>query len=1353
MFLSRSSSSHPLSNQYPTAAPLGVTAPVPAHMTDTGATGDARLAQLYAAGIRQLAQTPSGQVTIKGIPGDSKFGAWWQHLFNTTHSPMFLEWAKSNNIDTSQPIQMNPYSDTLRVTINGESVEMQGAKQGAAWREATRPLMAVAKALGLYETDAPTDPRSAPIYDVAHFYGEVLLPDRKEDTLARATRLEQNQAFDVLGPNTYVKVENQTPEILAQQKGELGDSTDRFMISQKLGAFDPAKGHSLNRYLASTRVAVHPDSSYKPGGQRADASLEDMLSASGWRVPQSPDELQNLVRALTAPGLPTSDYGNFGGALEWPTPLSVEEQGELFRIVADNTPPLPGLDGEAVLGSADVLGALIKKVPRTVLNQGGPLAIMQSLLETHEAKTLGQALKERMGDVAANSTPQELVMTALWVSLDGKGLDDPKIGHVAGFDLASPKHFGQPLSVIKQRLIDHLSQQHITTAEAAPVAAMLLLQRAAPELLVRDIPEDLRYGSFAWLSLKSAAARIEATSPGASAQMSFTEVVAFDTIDPVTDEEEEIQVQAAVPGVIEWGKVHGTLPLQGPYSAQQLTATRQAISQRQQQMSGAVNALTAPVPTQRSVALAELKALFGEGIAFEEKSIRSHRTTTDSHNLTPSISLDPVGSYSLLDLYLSKKAGLNVGWHSSNRRITASVIERLQALPDPIKKHEAAFEAYAANLSTGWSTVTQNLISNLPLEDRKNIEWGQLTVYQRGESVRTDVSTPNGSHSGEAHFSSFDNDRSLTLKTERNGLTTFYELDPQRNVLRKRDDLKDSFKEGLQGPEVKTSPGLYAQSFTAPAIRRLNPGAEDVDKAREVEDRSAIPASFASNRSAYLGKLLSDTIIESYRMGSLKESTREATTFDKEDERNAFMRNLVLGFIPGASALWNLAHGNYKDAAADVVFDVVMYVTTAGLGKGAGALKGSKNLRKPFGGALLKGVGQGAESGAQAGRSIFGKFSSGIRSRIQGHVEQSGVRLNPKQARVVAERTDLFEGTAKAADGTYQPTIAKYQRSVERWYPYDPVTDKHFGKPLVDFKPSTSTHLDTNWQNVTRKAENGPHGAAFRDGYVNGDPATVPGYTPDMTYTHVRKFTANTKSLSPKHIGILVRQQERLAVQHALNGANTFSDAVRAAGGSVTPMPQLFYLSQVQPLSHGQCAALSHLMAQATTQGQVRTLIENFYTAAANPKAASSRKFINTLTELQKRVETPTQFHGIDSKTVPSKSYTTLADDLAQSPGSKTLMFGDDRHAMTAGVIGSANNRSYFFFEPNYGFATFPSADSLRAGLKDIFTNRQFARPYKTTGPAGKGFEIKVSEHNSATLSTVGADTAAVTKTYSELIG
>lgn len=1304
--------------------------------------GDKGILELHVKALRKVASGSTDGVTLDNIPNDSTFGQWWQQLYNAVKSPRFEAFAKELNIDTSSPMSVDHVNETLTAMVNGKPVTFSTSQLGRAWAEATAPILSAARALCYSRINVPSSPTSAPVQEVARFYGEVLLSDRKEETLARATQLEHNQVFDQMSlDKPFVNREARAPENLEQQVTALGDNNVKFTLLNMLRQYNSTEHRSLTGFLRDIKIPLDPHSSYAQVTGHLEASLEDVLAAYDWHIPQTSHALYSLIKGLAEPALSRPRDGNFAGALAWPTPLSIESRAEIFRTLADNNPRLPTLDPDAELGTTDVLGVLVSRVPTYLRNQADPLAVIEWILDSEEGQQLGSELLKRAGDKAGAASPRTWLLTVMGIMLDVKSLKAPQANHVAGFNLGG--HEGRTPTQIRQALIDHLSRTFVTTPQAAPVAAVLLLSRVAPELLVKDIPEYITKGSFEWLALKAAVARIEALSPGASARMSYAEVVAFDNNEPTTDVEAELQRESQLPAIIEWGESHGTLSQTGPHSPQNIEYTRSTIEAQQLALARGYEALKDKAPSQRTVALAELKANFGEGIDFEAKTIRANVVRTDGHRLTPSLTKDPVGSYSLLDLYLAKKAGDDVGWFSSNPRISQQMIKRVSALPDPIAKHEEAFDAYASKLSQGWAAITKNLIVNLPMDDRKNIEYGKLTVYQTGETKRSDITTSSGSTVAHLGFTQTGHDRSLIIKTERQGQTTYYQIDPQNYVIRKREDLKDTFKEGFQGEWVeRPNDSHLAKNYSMVTVRPIDTRAEHA-----ASEGDGVPVSFTSPRSEYLGNLLSDNIVPLYRLGMQKDASREVTTFDREASLKKTCHEIFLGVVPGASAIRHIINGDFLSAAGDAIFDVVMSVTAKGFGVGkvAGAGKGAAVPDLKPVGRLLKGFEKVAgKSAGSATQQFYHRLKATLGTKPTTANVSPTLRLTPEQARGVAARKDLFEGIATSENGVAKGTIAQYDAVTRRWREFDPATG-NTGSFLHAFDPIVTTHLDTRWMNTIRKAENGPQGAAYRTGYLEGKAELVPGYAPGMTSAQIKKLTVSG-NLSPKDIGTLVRQQERLAVNSSLNGVIIFNKEVRAAGGRMTPMPQLFYLSQTQPLSQGQCAALSHLMLEAMQRGKGQALIDNFYAVAANPKSAASRKFINTLNDMQAKLTTPTAFHGGDATRV---SHSTVVDQLINANGPKTLLIGDSGHAMTAGVRVEGGVKKYFFYEPNYGLATFDSAESFKQGLDNIFTSKAFSRKYTTVDPGSSELLFTVSDYKPNALNQVGIDPKAMEDLYS----
>lgn len=1319
---------------------------------------DRQLARNFAQGLRQVTGTPGTDGAIMlDIPPQSTFGQCWALLSRAFKSPDVVQWMADIHLDPSS-VSIEPFTGRLYGRINGRLDVLTPGLGDRGWASVSGPIRQAIDSLAgnsprPIKPAVPGNTQRAPFDRVKSFYFEGNLPE--SGRALRAQEIERNNAPLALDDAHFGPINEQRSEqSLDVQKGVLGDIALRHTLLEKLLAFDPDDNTALTEYLQHVTMAVPSDSTYGRQTGVAHATLEDVLAGNDWRLAENTEpkiQFETLVNALNAPELPEQRDGNLGGALSWPSPLSVQDQKAVYSHITHNNLGLPGLEDRDAAPSQvrdkGALGYLAKGVQWLPGELKNPRNALNKILESDKALALGKALQGKMGAIGTASSAREWALTAIVLTLDSQSIYSPQPHHVAGFDLAATENYGQPVSVIQQRLIDHLVSTHKASPEMAPVAAMILLSRAAPELQIKGTPPNVTYGSLAWVSLKAAVARIEATNPGASAQMTFAQVAMFDAVEPVTDTQRDIQKQAQLTAVTEWGEINGSLSKPGPHSPAQINATQQALAQQGQALIDADEAFKAPLPTQRSVALAELKAAFGDAIPFEEKSIRSQYVKTDAHRLTPSITTNSLGAYSVLDIYLSKKTHESTGWQSDNDQIPInSLLARIKQLPDPKAKHAEQFAAYKSNIEKAYVSITTNLIANLPLEDRKNIESGEITVYRQGKVLRTVTTTPNGSHTAEqAEPLQSDGNRGLLIKTHRDGQVAYYGMDPQNNAITRRDDLKDTFKPGIQGEWVEQkSNSVLTESYANTSIVEVRPDADGRVKQQAGNPPAGNPKSFSSARSEYLGQLLSRNATVAHRFGEQEDAAKAVTTFDDEQAKQSMWREILLGFIPGLSVVRNIVKGDYVAALGDVIFDGVMYLVMAGIAKGAGALKNVRAAKPSrFGHSLFKRYTPDARAAAYNG--FLGDVTP-LRAVIPGAQARQGARFTKAQLQEISQRTDLHVGTytVPGSDVTGR-TVAKFDSITHQWFPYNPATKQPYGRPLDGFSALEPTNLEIRWREVTTKAENGPDKTSFQEGYVQGDPAKIPGYSSKMMSAQVKKL-ATKGNLSARDIGTLARQHERLAVQASLNGANLFNNKVRAAGGRITAMPQLFYLSQTQPLSQGECAALSHLMALAVKKGKAQVLIDNFFKAAANPTAAASKKFIATLTVLQRKIGGATAFHGISD--VKAKPYTAVASELSMATQSQTLMFGDSGHAMTAGVVVNGNQKSFFFYEPNYGLAHFPDAASFQRGVNDIFTSPDFSLRYKTAGDDPKVLEFKISPQNDNTVFKTGVDARALEDMY-----
>lgn len=1029
-----------------------------------GNPADRILAALYRQGLEQSLSTGKTPEFIDDIPAASTFGKWWVHFHDAATSPGFVHWANSQNIDLELPLTVLPGFDQIAGTVDGELQTFWGPEQGDGWSLATAALMHAAQVVGAgwSEIEAPTSRSSAPLVAVANFYAEPKFPAAIEVVQTRISELQLNGNFnEIPAQDTKRTAASRSDDALDDARTELGDAQDRHGVLEKLQRFPSNGSRALDEYLQNTLLQVHPHGRYAqldlaPGATAI--SLATFIERSGWRMPSHPDALANLIRVLSTPALPKARLGNLGGALSWPVPLDNYRQKAIYSHVFYNL----GLKGlEDRFRKSGALGYLADEFQSPPKGPGKIAQFIEQIVDSPKARALGIALQKKMGAVTTGDNYQDWVLAVIALTLDQETLFHEQINHVAGFDLAARKFYGQPLANIRQGLMAHLIETGRTSAEMAPVGAHILLSISAPELLIDDIPQTLTFGSIGWASLKAAVARIEAQSPGASAQLSFAHVISRDANEPISAAEELIQSLALEPVLIEWGEINGLLPTTtaGSHLPSAIADVQKQMAQQREQLKTVSPALSAETPTQISIASSELHNAFGWHIPFDRQCITSRYATSDAHRLTPSLTTQPVGKYSVLDLYLSGRAADPVNWVSDDKEVPiAQMLKRLSSLPEPKALHATAFAQYRRAIESAYSILTRHLISQLPLQDRQNIEFGAIRIYVEGKVTRTTSNLRNYIHVEESAFPEQSmQERALLIRTEYNGELAFYQLSAQHGWIRKREELHNGFEEGVQDKWVDGPPLTFAKREFNRAILQLEPKTE-LDQGLQGARQALgdIPASFISDRTQYLADLLSKHTTEAFEFDNLLEASKAVTTFDQEEARKQLATEIFLGIIPGASAIRHLAQGKSMEALGDVIFDGVMYATTLGFGKAAGGLKGLKAV-KSFGNALAKLIKRGARE--------IGDFSAEVAQAARQGAKAVKVQLRGnREVLELAKRVNVAEGTIKAGGHLDALKVtAQFDEVTGNWFLHDLHSGKPYGMP-IDFVPDTisSSRLQQN---------------------------------------------------------------------------------------------------------------------------------------------------------------------------------------------------------------------------------------------------------------------------------------------------
>lgn len=851
---------------------------------DSRAKGDSALAQNYGAALAGFTGTPANDNSIMvEVPPDSTFGQWWTQLGKAAQSGGFVEWRRYVRalpgsikiLPTTGQVIYRVTSDVSRTA----PVQMRGSED-LRWSAARGPLVDAGRVIsggnGPLPLPSPEHPNRAPAWVVGRFYYERVL-NTPAEFQQRSAAIERDKTFEVMDPVYFSGVHAQrSQDALDNQKTLLGDLNNRHDAAVFFKHLDSvlAQGNlelsEIPRYLRVNTFTAHPDSSYErervlPEG--GSVSLQDFLESRGLEIPRTADDVANLKTFLMTPTPQGPVHGNGGGALSWPRPLEEDAQRQLFAFLHHDDL------GALNLGTRhSVLESLMQGVEFQPSELRNPQQVIDRLIQSPQGQALGETIKARFEALSVTGSVNDWLMAAL--SLDyttataRSGLPQK---HVAGFDLAGQQLKGQPLSQTRQRVADHLylKARQASSPEKALIQAHLMLASRAPELLVKDTPPTVTHGSHAHVSFSTAVARIEAETPGRAATMSYGEVMLYADIRPVSKAHRQIEYVAHHEALKEWGITNNIVA--NVASPADMNKIEEAYNEQLTELRNASEAQsTAVPPSRREIALADLRKLLGNDMRLELKCI-----------VLATYDKDRPGPYSILDLYIENRlqnppmqpyhprapnrSTTPNRWvlesytppHRGPGRSEAStpnftiddLLSKTRTLKDADvnKEFYVGFAKYGHALDKSVATHVKNLIAQLPLEDRKNIEYGRLSIFREFKGV------PRVGQ-GQAIFREPSSEGSpVLLKLVRDGAPHTYELNVQKNTLHKRRDLGD-FQPGYQGGEPRNEITPYTDMVPVTlSIRDEGSPRTREMLAQEKTDTGGPLNSFSSPRTAAIG--------------------------------------------------------------------------------------------------------------------------------------------------------------------------------------------------------------------------------------------------------------------------------------------------------------------------------------------------------------------------------------------------------------------------------------------------------------------------------------------------------------------
>ncbi|MGR2708055.1 hypothetical protein B7453_18365 [Pseudomonas sp. IB20] len=1035
-------------------------------------------------------------------------------------------------------------------------------------------------------------------------------------------------------------------------------------------------------------------------------TLAAVITDLGYELPVTAEQVATLAKQIgQKASMPV--LGNLGGGLSWPIAMSQEDRRSIRAFLFSRNSGLPGLP--LPTHGNGTLHYLLHGSSLTHRDlQSDPQQTLQKLFDSPRAQALGQALQAHLKGVATPASIYDYLLTAMIDGLDLGGLWHPEPNKIGDIYLDSPMYWGQPPSLVAEHLSKYLIKEGLATDSAAKLATHVLLASHAPQFLIKDIPSIVKVGGVLWGQLTTAAAKIEAQTPGRVPNMTYVEVMALAESLPTSD----IDVQLAQRETLkEWGLANGLLPiLQTSWTpvngalvpstpeptASQMEQTKAAYDSRLDALVETSTSLYTPLASRKKIALDALKAEFSK----LDPTVFEARFLAKAYTGRPGAG-DP-RLRSMLDIVMEgEMLGEKYKWVTNDRRVPIDAFNnftRSGRFPAP-EVFTTQFEASIAAQKKGHHGMVKHLISQLPLADRKNFEFGEIEFsYEKHykDAAGNALVTVRREHT-------------LFVKTTYEGESNLYEIDTTKGTITKQNE---RMTENLK--QVIKIDGGYQ-----PVTSIITPYPSDSSIAKTDKPGSTeIPKSFDSNRT----NKIANFYVKSLGLDdeSVLDHARGVTSYDHDRSLDKGVGEFFLNLIPFRSAIVNLAKGSVVEGIADLTMDVIGLLTF-GAGKTAQAAKVFGNGAKAA--KAIRFLGASAfevlNPLSGAGDIIWGAGHL----LLKGYTKSTGwlkkLRASnggyQKLQQISKQHGTALIGSVNVGDRTID-TVAV--RKNDQWYNYDPLKNSVYGSPIDHFTPlrggTLSSSLGVAFGNFYKKlveARKPNSLARFNQGYKNGVLQALPDYTGQTRLKDLLKLAANPNR-TPEEIGLLARTIKEERIRDGEYFTNIFAADVAGPGVSFERFAQAQYLARVDLTSKGYCAGMTNAMALALHRGDEKIFLENLRKASttATPMAQHT-KFNHDMKSLQNVLDQTGDFHiGRMPSLIDSQR---IINDLSTATTSKYLRISTEDHAMLAAVRIRNGKKEWFFFDPDSGLAKFDNLQSMRNAMEKLLDRGAMAATLK----------------------------------------
>lgn len=483
------------------------------------------------------------------------------------------------------------------------------------------------------------------------------------------------------------------------------------------------------------------------------------------------------------------------------------------------------------------------------------------------------ALKDDPSEAPGKASPsyrKQLILTRDLLVID------PALGtqrnHISGYDLYSAANTGKTLFEVRTELEQHIAREKQLPLDQAILVTHALLSTVAPEFTVKDA-DTVRVGTLPLVNLRVQTALLEMASQGSSRLMSAEQLGSRALLKPISPEHEELEAMHTAGPVYDWAVAQGVVTEKDDYSPTTLNAALTAYNERVADIEVMANSLAEArslIRTRNELGGQEMERVCpGQSEYLNKKTIRLNSNAVVYNNsprgpllnlwlITRMYFTGATGeTCSIKDLYLSGKLTAENIDTEEWRFINPSDKLAFEALKSQLRRLKPIGSVFLSPVMQGinhlenyQSMVTKSLMSKMSVEDRRRLEFGEVTIYS-GSSQGADLSQEEAQR------------KKGPILFLRDALgAKCYELFPGTNSYVERPDLVDYMKPGY--PDDDSRNGImelrpkslfgHRVKMFLPSDLRLTAHFPAPSKHQDVS--AGLPNTYSSTRTAEILKVL-----------------------------------------------------------------------------------------------------------------------------------------------------------------------------------------------------------------------------------------------------------------------------------------------------------------------------------------------------------------------------------------------------------------------------------------------------------------------------------------------------------------